>query len=406
MPQFAANLTMLFTERALPRPLRAAAKAGFKAVEFLFPYAYPAAEIQARLEGQRPEAGAAQPAGRRLGRRRARHRLPPRPRGRIPRRRGARPSSTPRRWACRSSTAWPARRRPASTTPTLRQTFVDNLRFAAAELKKAGPEAADRADQHLRHSRLLPQPHRAGAVDPGRGGRRQRLRAVRHLPRAAHGRRAGRHDEQAPARASATSSWPTTRAATSRAPARSTMPSCSRTSTASATPAGSAANTSPPPPPKPAWAGSQRAGALNATETNDMTTSTARLGFIGLGIMGAPMAGHLLAAGHRCSSHTRSKVPAATRRQPAPPPAPAPREVAERADIIFTMVPDTPDVEAVLFGEDGVAAGLSQGQDRGRHELDLADRDQGLRAEDQRAGLRLPGRAGVRRRGRRQGRQR
>ena len=47
------------------------------------------------------------------------------------------------------------------------------------------------------------------------------------------------------------------------------------------------------------------------------------------------------------------------------------------------MVPDTPDVEAVLFGAGGVAEGLGAGQGRRRHELDLADRDQGIRSEDQ-----------------------
>ncbi|MBN8508230.1 MAG: 2-hydroxy-3-oxopropionate reductase [Burkholderiales bacterium] len=79
------------------------------------------------------------------------------------------------------------------------------------------------------------------------------------------------------------------------------------------------------------------------------------LGFIGLGIMGAPMAGHLLAAGHRLYVHTRGKVPEALAGATI---CASNREVAERADVIFTMVPDTPDVEAVLFGENGVAAGL------------------------------------------------
>src|SRR5512143_3386908 len=72
-----------------------------------------------------------------------------------------------------------------------------------------------------------------------------------------------------------------------------------------------------------------------------------KLGFIGLGIMGSPMAGHLRKAGHELFVRTRSKVP---------------QELAQNADIIFTMVPDTPDVEKVLFGENGVAAGLSKGK--------------------------------------------
>jgi len=86
-----------------------------------------------------------------------------------------------------------------------------------------------------------------------------------------------------------------------------------------------------------------------------------KLGFIGLGIMGAPMAGHLRAAGHDLFVATRSKVPAALVDAGAVACANA-TEVAQRADIVFLMVPDTPDVEAVLFGDNGVAAGLSAGK--------------------------------------------
>jgi 2-hydroxy-3-oxopropionate reductase len=90
-----------------------------------------------------------------------------------------------------------------------------------------------------------------------------------------------------------------------------------------------------------------------------MTSSPQKLGFIGLGIMGAPMAGHLLAAGHTLFVRTRSKVPEALAGATV---CASAREVAERADIVFTMLPDTPDVEAVLFGKDGVASGLSKGK--------------------------------------------
>ena len=86
-----------------------------------------------------------------------------------------------------------------------------------------------------------------------------------------------------------------------------------------------------------------------------------KLGFIGLGIMGAPMAGHLRAAGHELFVATRSKVPQALADAGAVACANA-AEVARKADIVFTMVPDTPDVEAVLFGKDGVASGLSKGK--------------------------------------------
>ena len=86
-----------------------------------------------------------------------------------------------------------------------------------------------------------------------------------------------------------------------------------------------------------------------------------KLGFIGLGIMGAPMAGHLRAAGHDLFVSTRSKVPQALADAGAVACANA-AEVARRADIVFIMVPDTPDVEAVLFGKNGVAEGLSKGK--------------------------------------------
>jgi 2-hydroxy-3-oxopropionate reductase len=92
-----------------------------------------------------------------------------------------------------------------------------------------------------------------------------------------------------------------------------------------------------------------------------MTTTPQQIGFIGLGIMGAPMAGHLLAAGHTLYVHTRSQVPAELSAKGAIACADA-RSVAQQADIIFTMVPDTPDVEKVLFGERGVASGLSKGK--------------------------------------------
>ena len=84
-----------------------------------------------------------------------------------------------------------------------------------------------------------------------------------------------------------------------------------------------------------------------------------KLGFIGLGIMGAPMAAHLIKAGHEVFLSTRSKVPAELLVGKAQTCASA-SEVAQKADIIFMMLPDTPDVAKVLFGDDGVAQGLSQ----------------------------------------------
>jgi 2-hydroxy-3-oxopropionate reductase len=86
-----------------------------------------------------------------------------------------------------------------------------------------------------------------------------------------------------------------------------------------------------------------------------------QLGFIGLGIMGTPMAAHLITAGHKLFVHTRSKVPADLLSAGATSCASA-TEVAQHADIIFMMLPDTPDVEKVLFGDKGVCAGLSKGK--------------------------------------------
>lgn len=88
-----------------------------------------------------------------------------------------------------------------------------------------------------------------------------------------------------------------------------------------------------------------------------MPSSALKVGFIGLGIMGGPMAGHLIKAGHQLFVHTLGKMPEAISSSSATQCMSA-RGVAERADIIFIMVPDTPDVEAALFGEAGVAAGL------------------------------------------------
>jgi len=92
-----------------------------------------------------------------------------------------------------------------------------------------------------------------------------------------------------------------------------------------------------------------------------MTTQVLKIGFIGLGIMGAPMAEHLLKAGHQLFVFSHGKLPETIAASQATQ-CLSSRGVAERADIIITMVPDTPDVQAVLFNDDGVAAGLSAGK--------------------------------------------
>jgi hypothetical protein len=86
-----------------------------------------------------------------------------------------------------------------------------------------------------------------------------------------------------------------------------------------------------------------------------------KIGFIGLGIMGRPMAGHLLEGGHDLYLHDLRPVPQnlvekgghACRSN---------TEAAAQGDVIITMVPDTPDVEAAIFGADGVAQGLAPGK--------------------------------------------
>ena len=86
----------------------------------------------------------------------------------------------------------------------------------------------------------------------------------------------------------------------------------------------------------------------------------AKLGFIGLGIMGKPMAGHLIAAGHEVFLNSRSGVPQELKEKGKP--CASAKEVAQNADVTFLMLPDTPDVEQVLFGAGGVAEGLAKGK--------------------------------------------
>jgi len=87
----------------------------------------------------------------------------------------------------------------------------------------------------------------------------------------------------------------------------------------------------------------------------------ANLGFIGVGIMGKPMAGHLLAAGH--TVHVCDLVPEPVEElcSKGAMACSCCREIAQKSDIIFIMVPDTPDVETVLFSENGLVEGLRPG---------------------------------------------
>ncbi len=85
------------------------------------------------------------------------------------------------------------------------------------------------------------------------------------------------------------------------------------------------------------------------------------IGFIGLGIMGTPMASHLIAGGHSLFVFDVQKVPQSLIDQGATV-CENGRTVASKADVIITMVPDTPHVEAALFAKDGIAEGLTPGK--------------------------------------------
>ncbi|MBL8319506.1 MAG: hydroxypyruvate isomerase [Burkholderiaceae bacterium] len=137
MPKFAANLTMLFNEVPFLDRFERAAKAGFTAVEFLFPYAYPAAELKARLQGN--------------GLQLVLHNLPPgdwdggeRGIGCHPDRVAEFRAGVARGIDYATALGAPqlnclAGKAPAGVdAATLRRTFVDNLRFAAGEFRRAG----------------------------------------------------------------------------------------------------------------------------------------------------------------------------------------------------------------------------------------------------------------------------
>jgi 2-hydroxy-3-oxopropionate reductase len=86
-----------------------------------------------------------------------------------------------------------------------------------------------------------------------------------------------------------------------------------------------------------------------------------KVGFIGLGIMGAPMAGQLIKNGHELFLASRTAVPAGLTAAGGQACENA-KQVAQKVDVVIIMVPDTPDVEKVLFGPNGAAEGLSPGK--------------------------------------------
>jgi 3-hydroxyisobutyrate dehydrogenase-like beta-hydroxyacid dehydrogenase len=88
----------------------------------------------------------------------------------------------------------------------------------------------------------------------------------------------------------------------------------------------------------------------------------ARIGFVGLGVMGGGIAGRLLDAGHEVVGHNRTRAKAAPHLERGMSWAETPREAAETSDTVFSMVTDTRALEAITQGPDGILAGLSPGQ--------------------------------------------
>lgn len=86
-----------------------------------------------------------------------------------------------------------------------------------------------------------------------------------------------------------------------------------------------------------------------------------RIGFIGLGIMGKPMARNLLKAGYPLVVHNRSRASVEELSREGARAAGSPREVAQGSDVVITMLPDSPDVEQVVLGAKGVIEGVRQG---------------------------------------------
>lgn len=87
----------------------------------------------------------------------------------------------------------------------------------------------------------------------------------------------------------------------------------------------------------------------------------AKVGYIGLGLMGAPMARNLMKAGHELVVHNRSQEVVAALAAEGATAANNPKEVTEKSDFVFTNLPDSPDVEKIVLGPDGIREGAHEG---------------------------------------------
>lgn len=90
-------------------------------------------------------------------------------------------------------------------------------------------------------------------------------------------------------------------------------------------------------------------------------TDRRTIGFIGLGVMGKPMAGNLLEAGYPLVVHNRSRGPVDNLADRGATPASSPAEVAQKSDLIITCLPDSPDVRLVALGDEGLIEGVAAG---------------------------------------------
>ncbi len=116
--------------------------------------------------------------------------------------------------------------------------------------------------------------------------------------------------------------------------------------------------------------------------------SSASFAFVGLGVMGFPMAGHLAAAGHKVTVYNRSREKAeAWTAAHAGSAAATPREAAAAADIVFSCVGNDDDVRSVVFGEDGIFAGIRPGSVYVDHTTASADLARELHAQGKERGV-------------------
>src|SRR5688500_11316988 len=97
-------------------------------------------------------------------------------------------------------------------------------------------------------------------------------------------------------------------------------------------------------------------GRGHRSRTTERTATMQKIGFIGLGIMGAPMAANLIKAGHEVTGYARSSASTERLVQAGGKPASSVEEAVNGADVVITMLPDSPEVEEVVLGENGVLA--------------------------------------------------